>query len=433
MMQKIQKKIYDIFKKYGNRVNIDLSYFVKNGFWVGIRQVITVISGIILYSIFARFLDKEILGQYQFILSTWAIVSIFSIPGLNTSIMTAVAKGKDGNYKEVVKKSFLWSLIGIPILWIIGGYYLKTKYALGVSFLVTSIFFPFFYAFNTWNSFLQGKSKFDVSAWYFSIQAIVNTVASIAAIFLYKNNLLIITSCYLATFTFFNVFYYYKSLNYIENDKSDDTVMGYGWFLTKMSFLGIIAENIDKIILATFLSPSALAIYSIISIFPLKMRDATKPVLDVFFPKFVVSNGDLNKIIREKKGPVIIFVFFIVLSSIIYYILIENVSRLFFGDSYGQYYYFSKYFTIFFILYMPLTLMVRYAQAKRFNSTILVSDSSYYIIKIIFSIIFILWMGILGAVIAFNASFLIWFIFYLYGLFFKKQKINAKEIIQEGH
>jgi len=147
MIHRTKNKIHHLSKHYGQKLGLDLPYFVKNGFWVVVRQFVEVVAGISISIVFARLASQEVYGQYQFILSIFATISVLSIPGLNTSIIKSTAEEKDGEYKNIVKISFFWSFLGIPILFAIGMYYYLTGGAtLGIALIIASIFFPFFYA-----------------------------------------------------------------------------------------------------------------------------------------------------------------------------------------------------------------------------------------------------------------------------------------------
>ena len=82
MIKKIENKIFNITEKWGKKVNLDMSYFVKNGFWMALRQIVIIISGLIVSIFFTRIATKEIYGNYQFFVSIFSIRSLnkFSIP-----------------------------------------------------------------------------------------------------------------------------------------------------------------------------------------------------------------------------------------------------------------------------------------------------------------------------------------------------------------
>lgn len=323
MFEALQSTIYQVTKKCGQKFGFDLFYFVKNGLWVIARQGIVVACGLVLSIAFARLVSQEIFGQYQLILSVLAIVSIVSLPGLNASVLQSAARGFDGDYKEAVRTSFFFSLLGIPILLIIGAYYYFYHEApLGIAFMAAAIFFPFFYAPNTWDSFLQGKSKFRIAFGYASTQAILNTLFTIGIILLSRGSLLFIIFGYLISYTFFNVLFYFKSLRYVENDKAGDTIH-YGWFLTKINVLSLMADNLDKVIVGIFLGPEKLAVYFLGITLTRVIFGLSKTVTSVLLPKIAMRN---TAIFRYYVGA---FIFIIPLTALIYFLLPTIVPALF--------------------------------------------------------------------------------------------------------
>ena len=135
---------YSMFRK----LNIDFNYYFKNLPWVlGGRVVISFFS-LLLIVVFTHFSEKEILGKYQLLISIFSLVSIFSLPGFNTSIFESVAKGLDGVYEKGVRMSAKWSMFGVPILLVVGVvYFLKGQADVGLSLVFGSILFPVLFSF----------------------------------------------------------------------------------------------------------------------------------------------------------------------------------------------------------------------------------------------------------------------------------------------
>ena len=423
VVSRIENRIYKLAKDVGGKVGLDLPYFVKNGSWVVLRQAVVAIGGLLLSVAFARMATQEVFGQYQLVLSILAMVSILSISGLNTSLIRSVARGYDGDYKKVVKISFLWSLLGIPTLLGIGGYYyLYQDQSLGIALMISSMFFPFFYAPNTWDSFLQGKSRFDISAKYSSIQMIVNTIATISIIFFSRGNLIPIISVYLIPYTFFNGYYFWKSWKYIENKKTNQDTIKYGWFLTKMNVLVLISEHIDKILIGIIISPTALATYYIVAFLPIKIKEFGKPFFNVIFPKLASENVTIYKLIRDK---VILFVglfFGITVGAFIYWVVISRISAALFGENYREFYEYSKIYVVLLVLMIPLNIFAKYIQAKKQKIVIIMTDGVYPVVRIVINVIFILKYGIFGAVVAYNVCLVILLAFYIGGIYFLDEK-----------
>jgi len=419
MFKKLQNKIYILSKKYGKKFGFDFTYFLKNGFWMTFRQIIGMGTGSLLSVAFARLLSKDTFGQYQFIISIMSMISIISITGLNTSIIQSVARGYDGSYIKAVKIRFLWSLIGIPTLLIVGGYYyISESQTLGLALLTSGIFFPFFYALNTWDSFLQGKERFDLSAKYTSIQSIINTLFTISIVFFFRDNLIAIIIAYFASYSIFNVLWFWRSLKYIKNKEDDKEVIDYGLFLTKINILGIIANNIDKILVGSLLGPKELAIYAITSVIAIRLKDFLKTFSSILLPKLAMSRLNFFEILKMHQNKLIYFSMAILLISIIYYMGIPYINLLLFTEKYAIYSYLSKIYVITILLSMPLSFMGIYFYAKRNKFAISLINPFFYLIKILINIFFIYEYGLLGAVIAFNVSMIVWFLLHLFGIFY---------------
>jgi O-antigen/teichoic acid export membrane protein len=294
LVGKIEEIIFKWAEKFGKRVGLDITYFVKNGIWVLLRQAILIISGLGVSVIFTRMTTQDVFGQYQLVLSILAMVAILSIPGLSTSLTRSIARGYEGDYKKAVRVSFLWSLLGVPTLLGVGVYYwMYQEQLVGIALIISAMFFPFFYSLNMRDTFFQAKGNFDNATKYNVIQVIVHSLAIIVVVCFRKDSLLWIVSVYLVSYTFFNIIYYFKSLKYIENNKQDKEIIRYGWFLTGVSILGVIASNIDKIIVGIFFSPAHLAVYSIGILVPKQLQNIVKSLLWITVPK-QIKQGDIS-------------------------------------------------------------------------------------------------------------------------------------------
>lgn len=427
MLDLMRNKLYTISSNYGHKIGLDLPYFVKNGFWMFLRLIINSSLMVVLYIVLSRFFSQEMFGQYQFILSIISIAYIFSIPGLNDSLLRSVARKCDGDYRFAVRKSFLGSSVGSIVLFLIGTYYFYSlNRSLGISLMISSIFLPFFYAPNTWAWFLLGKHQFNVLARFSIVQMTLNTSCTIVVIFLARNNLILLTTTYLASYTFFNCFFYYKSLRYIENNKKDAAFLKYGWFLTKIHFSGIIANNVDKIIVALLLGPTNLAIYTVMTLIVFRMKDLFKSTMVLFFPKMSTLNESFLEITILHKKKFYVLLAGLIGMSIVYYLSIPFVNEWMFTEKYSQYSYISQIFTITFFLSAPVSFLGYYINATKNEFAIILTNPIFYTIQLILTVCFILRWGLLGAAVALNLSMLIMLFFYIYGIV-KKEGIKNKK------
>ncbi len=363
-----------------------MGYFFKNGSWVFLRQVVETASGLALSVVFARLSTQEVYGQYQLILSIFATISILSIPGFNTSIIKSSARGYDGEYKEAVKKSFLWSLIGVPVLLAVGAFYYFQNPTLGVALMIVSIFFPFFYAPNTWDTFLRGKGEFKTLAIYGSVQALINAIVTILVLILDRNNLLAIIVTYLISYTFFNILYYRKSLKFVKNDKQGGEAISFGYFLTKLSIIGTIANNIDRLLIGIFLSPAALAVYSVGMLFTKQIQGISKNLL------WIISVKDLEKKILTRQSYIKVFLVSSLI-AIVCFLSFQYIIPLLFSQKYVEAVFLSKISIIFYPFFV-ITLL--YGNEVTFNNEKRVLFLNSFISPIVFILLDILVLPLWG-------------------------------------
>ena len=355
---KIKKHIYNISQKTGDKLGFDLPYFIENGFWAVSGHIISTLLGLIVPASFAYFAPQEIFGQYQFILSTLTIVSIVSIPGLNTAVLQAVSRKFDGSYKKAVKLSFKWSFIGTPVLSAVGLYYLNSENALAISFFASAIFFPYLYSFNTWSSFLSGKTRFDLKTKWNVLSNILFTLIMVCSILFFSDNLLLIILCYLVVKSSINVIFYKKSLKLVNNKNKDEETFSYGLYMTKINAFGIILNQIDKIVIG-IIDIKLLGVYVI----ALKLLELIKGLIKSFYqvtlPKFA------TKKISVSNYTYLWLITTGILISLTFYFISDKLIETIFSAKYNESSIILKKIIWVTILFLPLTHLMNKALGEK--------------------------------------------------------------------
>lgn len=419
-----KSKIGQVSKCFG----IDANYFLRNGCWVVLRQGAGAILGIMLAAVFARLASQEAYGKYQFVMSVLGTMSLLAIPGLNNSIVRTVARGYDGDYRKAVKTSWRWSLLGIPCLLALGAYYYLIKdQELGIALMLSSVFFPLFYAPNTWDSFLQGKQRQDIATKFTVIQLLFNTGITMAAILFKGNSAIWIVSASLASYSGVNIWAYFRSLNLIGNYQSEGDAIQYGFRLTKLQVLLTVAENADKLLVGILLSPTVLAAYNVASMIPIKLRSAVKPLASsLLFPKMSRHEGTLVSLIHQKKKLLYFGLAVSLFLGAAYFFLVVPINRILFGTGYRDYYTYSLYFVFSVLLVMPLSILGYYNQAKRYYRVLLATHVLFPIAQIAIDFLLIKFMGLLGAVLAYNINLGLWFLVHVIGIMLSEKQIISR-------
>lgn len=264
MLNNIRHKVYAILRASEKYTGTDMVYLAKGGAWLLSGQFIFSLSAFLLAIVFANFLPKETYGVYKYILSITGILAISTLSGMGTAVTQSVARGYEGSFLSALKEKIRWGLLGSLIgLGMAIYYFYKNDNILAFAFIVASIFLPLMDPFGLYASFLNGKKRFDVSTKYIGVSQIVISIFLVTALISTKNVFTILFA-YFAGWTLLCFIFLKKTIkNFPPNEKIDATTISYGKHLSLLGVLGILAENLDKILLWHYLGGASLAIYTI--------------------------------------------------------------------------------------------------------------------------------------------------------------------------
>ncbi len=416
MISTLREKIYVASREHGLRLGIDLPYFVKNGFWVLMRQIVVALAGLVTLVIFTRYTSQEVFGGYQFILSVLALTMIFSLPGMGTSLVQAIAGGKDGFYTQAFRLSMRASLVGSVVLASIGVYFLYSESQLGSGFLLVAALFPFLAVFSLWESFLQGKERFDLVAKNAIILSLFQVVLIGLAVLLFPQYLGALILAYGISGAFLNIYFYRSSLSLVENSDSDDEAVKFGYFMTRMNVIGMISEQIDKILVGILLGPAQLAIYAVVSFFGVRIKDTVRSFASMLVPKMTTGKYLFCEILASHRKMLLLSLIGMTGLAFGFYLSVDFVNVLMFSQLYQEYGYLSQWYVCTIVLSAPLTFMGYYVQAKQNKYAIRLSNTTFHIIRIALNVVLISFYGLLGAVIAYNISMILLLCIYTIGI-----------------
>jgi O-antigen/teichoic acid export membrane protein len=396
----MKKKIlylYDSIVDFAEeKMQLNLRYYINNGIYLLFLNFLTIVCALFLSIAFANFLPKEVYGKYQFILSVLGIVSIFSLPGIKTSLIQAVAKNYDGTALRAIKESLKWSFFGSIILFFISIYYFFSKeISLSISFLIISLLFSFYSIAQYYNPYLNGKKKFKKLAVYSSIHTVVYTILLISAAY-YLRDVIWLVAVYLLTNILINGFITFFIFKKIKNKKIDKSSISFGKHLTVMEILQFLANYLDRIILSFFLGFENVAIYSIALIIPEKIKDLSKNIGSLILPKLAVMDHKTIKKTLMKRFLQLTGITIILM--VVYITAAPFLIKLVF-PKYLESIFYSKIFMLGFISF-PTILFITMFQSKRMKKQLYQFNISFSVIQIILLILLTTYWGILGTILA---------------------------------
>ena len=172
-----KKKIYKALKWSQKYTQTDMVYLARGGFWLVLGQTITSLAALALTLALANLLSIKTLGTYRYVLSIAGILAIPTLSGMNTALLQAVSRGKEGSLISILKTKLKWgSLATLGSIGVAGYYFLQGNNTLALAFLIISLFIPLMNTFIIYESFLQGKKRFDIQNKYRIITQILATL-----------------------------------------------------------------------------------------------------------------------------------------------------------------------------------------------------------------------------------------------------------------
>ena len=102
----VKKYINHLIKTASSIFGLDLPYFIKGGFWLVLANLIALVGGIFLSSVFSRVWPKDVYGQFSFLTSAVGLLGITTLTGLNEAVFQGSIENRDGIYNEALRKVF---------------------------------------------------------------------------------------------------------------------------------------------------------------------------------------------------------------------------------------------------------------------------------------------------------------------------------------
>ncbi len=398
MLNGAKLKTLDLITKAESYLKTDLRYITKGGFWLLLGQIASTGSALALSIAFANLTTKDFYGNYKYILSLSALLSIFTLNGIDTAIAQTIAQGKDGPFFRGLRAKISWGLIGSVFSFIAGIYYLyQSNQDLALSLFLIGIFLPLSEAFDIYNSVLQGRKLFKLLTFFNSATQIISSLI-IATAILFNIKVFILIGIYFITHTTINLVCLITTLRKTTLNPTDnpDTI-NYGKHLSLMQVIGIIMGEIDKVIIFHFLGAASLAIYTFTTAPVDQLKGILKNISFIAFPRFA-NHSQEN--IKNNLRPKLIRVGILTAAMVTTYVI---MAPFLFKILFKQYYYYVIYSQVFALSLIGVTLsmlLYTFLESHGFKKLLY----QYHIISNVISIVtlipFTYFWGIWGAIIA---------------------------------
>ncbi len=374
----------------------DMVYLAKGGFWITIGRMVSAGSGFLLTLILANVISKEAFGTYKFVQSLAGIVTAFSLTGMGTAVIQAVARGNEGALIGGFKTFMRWGVLMTIVAWGISIYYfLNGNVMLGWSLFIIGAVLPFSGG-GFYSSFLIGKKDFRRETQY-GIIATIAPMFAVGVTALLTEITPFLVLAFFGTSVVVTMFLYIGVIKKFKPQESHSAqTLSYGKHLSLMNVLGMISTQMDRLLVFHYLGALQMALYVIALAVPQQLRFGSKLLAQMALPKFSGTNtSDLYRSIPRKA----FLVFLVSIVIVIFYILVAPLFfKLFFPD-YMEAVRYSQIFSLV-ILFFPATLFQQFLVGQMKQRSLYVLQTVVPLVKIVLLFILLPLYGILGALYA---------------------------------
>lgn len=242
----------------------DMVYLASGSFWLSIGTFMASVSSFLLAIAFANLVAPETFGSYKYVLSVAGVLAISVLPGIDTALQRAVARGHEGSLMPTFRAKLRWGSLGsLAALGIAAYYFLHADPTLALAFVLVSLFLPFVDTFTVYDDLLRGRQAFARSAVLSAVAQVVTTVALVLAIYLHPT-LVWMLGVYLLSWTLVRgLLLIYVLRTDPPNDVRDEAAVAYGKHLSVMKASSIVAGSLGSILLFQTIGGTALAVFTL--------------------------------------------------------------------------------------------------------------------------------------------------------------------------
>jgi len=417
-MNNLRLGVHNLLRKSEQFFKTDMVYVAKGGFWLGVGQVASALIAFASSLVFANFISKDIYGNYKYIMAATGILGAFSLTGMGTVVMQGVAQGFEGILKSATKTTFRFGIIIVIIALGISGYYFwNGNSTLGFAMLFAGVSLPLTQAFTLYGNYLVGKKDFKRVTLYATGAQLLNTTAVIVAALVTKS-IVIMVLAYFILNTITTLWAYRRTLKIFHiNDTHDHSLIPYGKHLSIMGLLGTVANQIDKILIFHYLGAFQLAIYAFAQAIPDQFKGVLKNIFGLATPKYAeLSDSEMRQSMMKKFAQLTALT---ALAILAYIFTAQYIFALLF-PKYLEAVFYSQIYMLGLITIPGISLFAIYFQLKKAIRKMYELSLIGNISTLIITFFLIYKYGLLGAVIANGASWLIMLIAHWY--YFIKSK-----------
>lgn len=398
-----------------------ISHAVKLLGGLSIAQLIIFLLGLLSSILLTRYFSTEIYGQYQLVLSFFAIAGTLSLPGLGESLSISAAKGYDGNLHVIVMLKTGASLAASLGLIIFAWTYGFQDNIITQGVVCVAALFPFIQLSTLRQPWLNGKGWFR---WLISTNIMVPSVQIVILLLLiwfHRKNLIDLLMWRQGAIALLSAFFILLFFKQRTSSLKDWETIKYGFKVSAVALLGCLPQ-FDKFIISKYLSITEVAIYSVAMIFPSQVKVLYTIFNQVFLPN-IAGASDVREAWKYLRRNFINLYLFFILTGILGFLLLPCLVPLLFSTKYIESVPYGKWLWLTLCLTAPISYLGNILTLQKKINFVYITNVSHKVLVLVFYLIFIRYWGLWGMIYARIAINIFTPILYIY---FFKYYLNKK-------
>ncbi len=280
----------------------DMVYLAQGGIWLTVGQVAAVFMSFALAVGFGHLASQDAYGNYKYVLTAAALIGAFSLTGLGTAIIQAVARGKEGVLRQAWKLNLQWSWGIVVISLAAAAYYgfAEQNFFLAASLCIVAVLLPLLNGFTLYDPYLIGKKDFRRNTLYGIFDSFFPTLLLLGALLL-SDRAIVYVAAYFIGMTALAGICYWLTIRHARNKEQEPQLLHYSSHLSVMGFIATIADKIDSLMIFNLLGPAQLGVYAYAIAIPEQIKGMLKNLVPLSMPKFAERTlGEIKQTIWKR-------------------------------------------------------------------------------------------------------------------------------------
>jgi O-antigen/teichoic acid export membrane protein len=279
----------------------DVRFYGKSFSWLAAGQTSGIVRGVATTFLMARWLPRNIMGEFRYVLAIFALAGMFAASGVSTSIIRGIAKGDTVIVWAGIKRILMIAPLGSLLLMIAAAerYFVgETNVAIALAY--SGVLFPAYAICGLYGSILTGQERIK----RLTKIAIINNSLFAICFFLViwkTKELLPVFFAYLGIDILFRGFITWNEVRQLKKSGEAISHMKLGDHLSTIGVIQALAAQLDQILIQRFAGYGILANYSVAMLIPEQIKDFMNALGGVILRRFSRHEQNGKILVQTRK------------------------------------------------------------------------------------------------------------------------------------